>query len=146
MARVDLFCRYTAFPNKPTVLAPHKEIWLPVLEVALVLGGQAIRQAALVDSGASMTLFGLGAADALGFDWRAAPSVEFRGVGSTGNVGYVADVQLGLPDAGFSWPARIAFCNASDIYGLAFLGYLGFFDTFQVKLRGPSKDFSVFLR
>lgn len=145
--RVDLCCRYTRLPAAPSPGFPDRvEVWRPVVRLGLKVGQKQIRTYALLDTGADFIYFGTKWADALGIDWQAAPQVPFSGVGTAENMGYAADVTLILLDDPYSWPARVVFSPAMDMFGVPLLGHSGFFEHFEVRLKTGAREFRIHLK
>jgi hypothetical protein len=94
---------------------------------------------ALIDTGAPITVFDRGAADAVGvrFNYAGAESGTVRLLGGQWHVQFEI-VQLSLPtDAAYAWSARVAFVKSPELQ-MPFQGLLGtegFLDKFAVTFN-----------
>jgi len=93
--RINNTYPFKRVPDKPSPAFPDStERFLPHLYVGLTTrAGKAFWTPALLDTGASVTLFGTQWAEALGIDWQNCPTVKFIGIGSL-NTGYAADISM----------------------------------------------------
>jgi hypothetical protein len=112
-------------------------------EIAVVHGGRALRANALLDTGANVTLFPTGLADALGIDWQNAPTTPVLGVGGR-ITGHVVTVRVELCDTRYDWEAPIVF--APGAIPTPLLGHRGFFEHFEVRFKTAQRQFRIYLK
>jgi hypothetical protein len=111
-----------------------------LLEVALLRpNGTGFRVKALLDTGAFMNLFPVSLADALGLDWKSAPTTPITGVHGPGADAHVLPVRMAMWHAGYSFAAEIGFLETAQ----PLLGHHGFFEHFEVRFRTSARQVRI---
>jgi hypothetical protein len=147
VAQVDLKIPFTRLPTKIGTAYPGRtEIYQPIGRIALVSGPRSLEAPGLLDTGASLTIFGTAYADALGLDWKTAPAVAIMGLGKSDNVGYVCQVRLVLSQVHYGWDARVAFCPTANTLPYGLLGHIGFLENFEVRFKSRERSARIFLK
>ena len=118
---------------------------MPLVEVALTKpDGHGFRLWTLLDTGATVSLFPVGIADALDLDWASAPTCPVTGISGGPIEAHVLSVQVELCEATYRWKTDIAFLPGSLPFPL--LGHHGFFEHFEVRFKTSQRRFRVHLR
>lgn len=99
----------------------------------------------MLDTGATLTLFHSDFADAIGIDWRAAPTTPVIGISGGGFQAHVVPVKIELCDAHYSWTADIAFSDVLN-RGTPLLGHDGFFEHFEVRFKTAVRYYRIHLK
>ena len=146
MARIDITCAYSRVPAKPSQAFPSKtEVLMPLFQMVVgTPSSGSIGFTGLLDTGAVHTMFKTDIAEALGLDWRNAPTVPIRGIAG-GVSGHAMDVTLAITEHKYSWVSRVVFCPPPFEIKLPLIGHMGFFEHFEVRFRSD-KNFHVFLK
>jgi hypothetical protein len=100
----------------------------PLIPVTLVKNRKSITTIALVDSGATISLFQGSLGESLGINLETGKKKLFQGVGGK-IIGYVHPIVLEI--ANFKFPCEVAFSHELTT-SLNMLGRKGFFDKFLV--------------
>lgn len=104
----------------------------PIIPIAVMVGRNEIRYAALIDSGADFCIFEAEIGEYLGLDIKDGVPIEFGGVQERGGAtAFLHDVYLNV--GGFSYKNRVGFSYDIAKHGFGILGQKGFFDIFVVK-------------
>ena len=114
----------------------ERGFYLPIIEVILEFKNNKIRTDALVDSGASISMFKSEIGRALGIDIEAGSKKIFQSA-SAKLIGYIHEVNITIADKNFK--TKIAF---SDDLSTSFnlLGRLGIFEKFNITFRENGKE------
>lgn len=115
-------------------------LMFPMLHICLKNGRKSLNLRALVDSGASTSLFNIDVADALGIDLSSAQKRDYYGIGERTIQGYVHPIKLNV--GGF---ARWITIDAGFIENdeMPLLGQAGFFDSYEVIFRKFQNKFEI---
>ena len=108
----------------------------PIIEIILERGKTKIRLDALVDSGATISIFQGSIAEYLGINIETGERRIFQGVGGR-IVGYIHKVSLQICEIRF--PCNIAFSNEL-VTSLNILGRTDFFEQFQITFDEKNKE------
>lgn len=129
-----------AFPSGQT-------IYRPLLQTRVVVGQKELVCIAWPDSGADHCVFPLSFASVLGLDPLQMKMQMTGGVGSPANPTYYAEVTVNIHMVGdpvpFSWTTLAGFTVGLEAQGLALLGQVGFFESFQVTFSHKHKWFTI---
>ena len=127
--------------RRPIWTLQGRRLWpIPLITVTLVgPTGTAVR-AALLDTGATDTVFPESIAATAGIDLSAAPAGEASGVGRVAVRIRYAEVTLRLTDGleYRQWPARVGFTSAPLHWPL--LGFAGCLQFFDATFRGGLEE------
>lgn len=104
----------------------------PIIPITVMVGGNEIRYAALIDSGADFCIFEAEIGEYLDLDIKGGTPIEFGGVQERGGAtAFLHDVHLNV--GGFPYKNRVGFSYDITKHGFGILGQKGFFDIFVVK-------------
>lgn len=105
---------------------------MPILKVKLSHNGKHIKVSALVDSGASSSLFHSSMAEALGLDLNSGIKQEFFGISGHSVEAYFHLVKFQIIGSSEEQEIALGFTNSDGVGAL--LGQSDFFQRHQVKL------------
>lgn len=103
-------------------------LYFPVISLIFLIGEKRIRSQALVDSGATISIFGEETANSLGIDIEKGNKIILGGVGGR-IVGYVHNLRIRIAGRAFSCPVVF---SREYLVSFNLLGRQGFFDQFMI--------------
>jgi len=113
--------------------------YFPVISLIFFVGEKRIRSQALVDSGATISIFGEETANSLGVNIEKGKRIILGGVGGR-IVGYIHEVRIRVADTEFFCP--IVF-SREYLVSFNLLGRQGFFDRFLITFDEKHKRLSL---
>lgn len=139
---------YSPVTYQPTETFPSPPImYRPLLQTRVVVGQKQLACIAWIDSGADHCVFPLSFASVLGLDPLQMQMQMTGGVGSSANPTYYAEVTISIHMQGdplpFSWTTLAGFTVGLEAQGLALLGQVGFFESFQVTFNHKQRWFTI---
>ena len=104
----------------------------PIIPVEITIGGNNVRYAALIDSGADFCILDGEIGETLGLDVRDGFRVTFGGIQAAGSAEAFLH-RVALQVGGWEYPTTVGFSYDIAKHGYGILGQKGFFDIFMVK-------------
>ena len=102
--------------------------YFPVIPLVFLIGGKRFRSQALIDSGATISIFGEETADTLGIEIEKGEKIMLGGVGGR-IVGYVHPLRVRIAKKEFGCPFVF---SREYLVSFNLLGREGFFEQFQI--------------
>lgn len=104
----------------------------PIIPLKIIIRGEELKYAALIDSGADFCIFDAEIGEYLGLDIRNGPREEFGGIQEKGGAeAFLHEVTLNI--GGWDCKTIIGFSYDIAKHGFGVLGQKGFFEHFIVK-------------
>lgn len=113
--------------------------YFPVISLTFLIGEKRIRSQALIDSGATISIFGEETAYSLGIDIEKGKRIILGGVGGR-IVGYIHQLRIRVAGAEFSCPVVF---SREYLVSFNLLGRQGFFDQFMITFDEKHKRLSL---
>lgn len=117
--------------SKPSVYF-GRTILKPIIPIKIIIGGQEIKYAALIDSGADFCIFDGEIGEYLGLSVERGQKEIFGGIQERGGArAFIHAVTINI--GGWNYKTTVGFSYDIAKHGFGILGQKGFFDIFVVK-------------
>ena len=116
-----------------------RDSYYPIIPIKIIANGEEVNTSAIVDSGASISIFSGSVARQIGISMESGEKRIFQGA-SAKLIGYIHNVTMHV--AGKSFECKVAF---SDELNTSFnlLGREGFFDEFLINFNEKQRELLI---